>query len=126
MSTSNMKISKPKQRYKKPLSHYMKHGTNSNEETEEAFQQLTGGPLTLGRVLYSTRMCDEISQQEFAGKLGISKQALCDIEKGRRPVSIEKAAHFAEVLGQPESHFVKLALQSLVDDAGLDLTVDVA
>jgi DNA-binding XRE family transcriptional regulator len=29
-------------------------------------------------------MCDEISQTDFAKKLGVSKAHLCDIEKGRR------------------------------------------
>ena len=124
MTTKRLNVTK--NRYKKPLSHYLKQGTRTNEETDEALEQLTGGPLTFDRLLRAIRMCDEISQQDFAEKLGISKQALCDIEKGRRAVNVEKAAHFAKTLGYPESRFVKLALQALVKEAGLDLRVEVA
>lgn len=112
--------------YKKTLNHYLSHGTKSNQETTEALEQLTGGPLTLPKVLLSLRLSDEISQSEFARMLGISRQQLCDIEKGRRQVNLDKAADFAEALGYPKAHFVKLALQSLVEDAGLNLRVDVA
>jgi len=35
-------------------------------------------------------------------------------------------AEFAAALGYPEAHFVKLALQSSVDNAGLDLRVEAA
>ena len=115
-----------KRSYKKTLSHYLSHGTKNNRETNEALEQLTGGPLTLPKVLLSLRLSEEISQSEFARTLGISRQQLCDIEKGRRQVNLDKAAEFAEALGYPKAHFVKLALQSLVEDAGLDLRVDVA
>jgi transcriptional regulator with XRE-family HTH domain len=89
-------------------------------------EQISGGPLTLARVLTSIRECEEISQSEFARKLKISRQLLNDIEHGRRHVNLEKAARFARALGHPESYFIKLALQALVDEAGLDLKVDVA
>lgn len=115
-----------KRTYNKPLSHYLSKGTKNSQETSEALEQLTGGPLTLPKVLLSLRLSDEISQSEFARMLGISRQQLCDIEKGRRQVNLDKAAEFAEALGYPKAHFVKLALQSLVEDAGLNLRVDVA
>lgn len=41
-------------------------------------------------------------------------------------MNLDKAAEFAEALGYPKAHFVKLALQSLAEEAGLDLPVDVA
>lgn len=115
-----------KRLYKKPLSYYLSRGTKNSNETSEALEHLTGGPLTLPKVLLSLRLSDEISQSEFAKMLGISRQQLCDIEKGRRQVNLDKAAEFAVALGYPKAHFVKLALQSLVEDAGLDLRVDVA
>ena len=120
------KRSTKKRIYKKPLNHYLSHGTKNSQQTTEALEQLTGGPLTLPKVLLSLRLSDKISQSEFARMLGISRQQLCDIEKGRRQVNLDKAAEFAEALGYPKAHFVKLALQSLVEDAGLNLRVDVA
>ncbi|RIL07572.1 MAG: hypothetical protein DCC75_09880, partial [Proteobacteria bacterium] len=45
------------------------------------------GPLTLGQLIESIRLCDNDSQVSFARKLGISRSHLCDIEKGRKSLS---------------------------------------
>jgi hypothetical protein len=50
---------------------------------------------------------------------------LCDIEKGRRAVSVERAAEWARKLGYLEAQYVALALQAEVTAAGLDLKVKV-
>jgi transcriptional regulator with XRE-family HTH domain len=84
------------------------------------------GPLTLAGALEATRQGEGWTQAEMAEKLGISKMHLCDIEKGRRRVSPERAAHFARVLGYSEEQYVRLALQALVDDAGLRFHVELS
>jgi hypothetical protein len=48
---------------------------------------------------------------------------LCDIEKGRKSVSPERASRFARELGYSEEQFVRLALQQLVEVAGLKFQV---
>jgi len=50
---------------------------------------------------------------------------LCDIEHGRKSVSLTRAMKFAQILGYPADQFVRLALQSMVDEVGLDLQVRV-
>jgi plasmid maintenance system antidote protein VapI len=50
---------------------------------------------------------------------------LCDIEKGRKVVSPERAARFAKILGRSAEQFVRLSLQELVDEAGLKMKVNV-
>ncbi len=81
--------------------------------------------LDLGGLLESLRLGEELSQVTFARKLGISASHLCDIEKGRKIVSPERAARFAKVLGRSPEQFVRLALQGMVDEAGLKLKIDV-
>ncbi|MGE0614633.1 MAG: helix-turn-helix transcriptional regulator [Bacteriovoracia bacterium] len=71
------------------------------------------------------RLRDELSQVTFAKKLGISRQYLCDVEKGRRLVSPEQAARFAKAFGHPPSVLVQLALQDSVRASGLKLKVTV-
>jgi len=90
----------------------------------EFFESLDG-PMTLGGMLWSLRMCDEISQSEFARTLGVSRSHLCDVEKGRKVVSPERAAAWAKVLGFPATVFVKLALQEQLDKAGVKMNVQV-
>lgn len=83
------------------------------------------GELTFGGLIAAMRQADEMSQVEFAKKLGISKQHLCDIEKGRKFVSPARAAKFAKILGHSERSFVALALQDVVNQGRLKLKVTV-
>ena len=83
------------------------------------------GELTFGGMVEAMRQAEEMSQVEFAAKLGISKQHLCDIEKGRKFVSPERAAKFAKILGHSERSFVALALRDIVNQGGLKLKVNV-
>ena len=89
------------------------------------FFESIDGPMTLGGMLWSIRMCDELSQTEFARILGVSRSHICDIEKGRKVVSPERAAAWAKVLGYPDTVFVKLALQEQLDRAGVKMSVQV-
>jgi transcriptional regulator with XRE-family HTH domain len=88
-------------------------------------EKILGGPLSLGMALEGIRKGEEMSQGEFAKKIGISQQKLCDLEKGRRHVSPKRAAQFAKKLGHPVEVFVKLALQDQVNQDGLKLKVSV-
>jgi transcriptional regulator with XRE-family HTH domain len=100
--------------------------TRKKSETIRFLEEVAGRPLTLGGLLESIRLSEEISQAAFAKKLGISASHLCDIEKGRKVVSPERAARIAKILGRSQQLFVRLALQELVDEAGLKLKVDIA
>ena len=76
-------------------------------------------------MISSLRMCDEITQSEFARRLGVSRSHLCDVEKGRKLVSPERAAAWAKILGFPPTVFVKLVLQEQLDRAGVKMSVQV-
>ena len=97
----------------------------AGREALKYLETLMGGSLTLGAALSGLRKADERSLAEFAKLLGVSRSHLCDIEQGRRAVSPERAARFAQALGQSEAQFVRLALQDQVRGAGLRLTVEV-
>ena len=88
-------------------------------------EKLLGGPLTYGAALACVRGIEEASQVDFAKKLGISTAHLCDIEKGRRSVTAERAAIFAKRLGHPQAYWVKLAIQDQINRSGLKLIVEV-
>ncbi len=99
--------------------------TSETSSAMRFLESLSGGPLTLGDLLLSIRQGEEASQTDFARQLGISRSHLCDIEKGRKTVSLRRAAQFARVLGYSEAQFARLALQEMVEEAGLRLTVQV-
>jgi transcriptional regulator with XRE-family HTH domain len=84
------------------------------------------GTLSFGKMLWSIRKGDNLSQLEFSKKLRISTQNLSDIENERRAVSPEKAYFFAKRLAYSPEQFVRLALQDLIEKAGIkDLHVSI-
>ncbi len=99
--------------------------TKSTSETKRFLESLRGGPLTFGRMLESIRKADGLSQAALARRLEISRAHLCDIEKGRRKVTAERAAYFAGVLGYSVNQFVSLVLEDQLREAGLSLKVHV-
>ena len=100
--------------------------TKKKSGTMKYLERVAGRPLTLGGLIESIRLGEEMSQTAFARKLGVSSSHLCDIEKGRKVVSPQRAARFARVLGRSPEQFVRLSLQELVDEAGLKMKVNVA
>jgi transcriptional regulator with XRE-family HTH domain len=83
------------------------------------------GVISFAEMIYSYRLANEYSQVEFAKLLGITKQDLCNIEKGRKLVSVERAARFAKMLGMPEKVFAKYALQDQLTSAGIRAEVEI-
>ena len=55
----------------------------------------------------------------------VSRGPICDIEKGRRNVSLGRAATWAKLLGYSETQFIRLALEQMVAAAGLKVKITV-
>lgn len=81
------------------------------------------GRLTVAELLRSWRMGDEVSQAQFAKKLGISVQSLCDLEKGRRIPSPARAARLAKKMGYSEIALIQLALRDTLHADGFKFNV---
>jgi transcriptional regulator with XRE-family HTH domain len=96
-----------------------------NAETNAFLRELNSGPLSFGQLLGALREADSLSLTQFAARLGVSRQHLHQLESGQKRVSPERAVRFAQVLGHSEVYFVQIALQDLVNDAGVSATVEV-
>ena len=83
------------------------------------------GRRTVGAFLRSWRLGQELSQVEFARKLGLSRANLCDIEMGRKKVSAERASQIAKRLGYSVNVLVEMALEEELADGGLHFKVTV-
>ena len=97
----------------------------TKSEASKFLEKLNKGPISFGQLFESHRLCEEMSQAELARKMEISRAHLCDIEKGCRLVSAERAAKFAKVLGYPVSSFVTAALEDQLRKAGLKMRVTI-
>lgn len=100
-------------------------GSPGARDAKEFLDELRGRPMALGDYLAAVRDRDGETQTAFAGKLGITRGNLCDIEKGRRPVSLKRAAEWAKTLRLPPERMVELAIQQEVLAAGLEMKVAV-
>jgi len=100
--------------------------TNSKltKRSLKQIEKITGEKLTLGRFLWAIRKADDMTQVDFAKKLGISKQHLCDIEHNRKNISTSLAGTYAVKLGYAREQFIRLSLQDMLDREGLDYTVE--
>lgn len=97
--------------------------TKAKSDARRFLESLRGGALTFGRMIASIRLADEIQQAELARRMKISRAHLCDIENGRRSVSVDRAAQFARVLGYSANQFVALAVEDQLRKAGLKVKV---
>jgi transcriptional regulator with XRE-family HTH domain len=86
---------------------------------------MPGSTLSFGELLRSVRTRDGLSQVAMAEVLGISKAKLCDLEKGRRHVSIPRAAEFARKLGDSEEYFIKVLINEQLNEANLGLECEI-
>lgn len=89
--------------------------------------EIIGTPLTLGSVLNSIRLCEDMTLKQFSEVLGVSTSYLSDVEHGRKLVSPKKAFEYAEKLGYPSTDFVRYALQdeanSFMHEKGIHVDV---
>ena len=84
------------------------------------------GVLTLADLLFLYREDKNLTQTQMAVQLGISKQKLCDFEKGRRLPSIKAVVKWAKKLKHPKKVWVQVVLQDQFRRDNLKLKVSVA
>ncbi len=70
------------------------------------------GPISFATFILGVRTTLDLNQLEMAQKLGLSKSALCELEKGRTLVSTQTAVKYAKKAG----FSVTLALEACLQD----------
>jgi transcriptional regulator with XRE-family HTH domain len=86
-------------------------------------KSLRGKPTTFGGLLRSVRETSDLTQDEMAAKLGVSKRKVSNVERGRDRVSIKQAAEWSKLLGYPPEFLARLAAQEQIDATGVKLLV---
>lgn len=84
------------------------------------------GPLTFADLVLLQRKDKSWTQTKMADKLKISKQKLCDFEKGRRLPSIKTVAKWAKKMKQPQEVWIQMVLQDHLRQNKLNLKVSLA
>jgi transcriptional regulator with XRE-family HTH domain len=97
--------------------------STKNKLAEDVLQKLLGR-VTFGKLLKSHRLGLRLTQVQMAKTLGILKQELCNIEKGHKIISPERAKKFAEILGFSPQIFVKYAIQDQLAKIGITTEIE--
>lgn len=82
-------------------------------------------PLSFADLIVIQRTEAELTQVEMAKKLGVTKQKLCDFEKGRRIPSTKMVASWAKKLGHPQDVWVQIVLQDQLRQDNLELKISI-
>lgn len=72
--------------------------SKKTNKTLQEIEKITKIQLSFGRLIWAIRKADKLSQIDFATKLKISKQHLCDIDHERKSVSPKLTSNYAEIL----------------------------
>ena len=83
------------------------------------------GKLTVGEFLHTWRVSEEMSLADFGKLVGMSVANLCDIEKGRKGVSPERAEQIAKAIGVPHALLIRLSIEESLRAAGLKYRVEI-
>ncbi len=94
-----------------------------SKSASKVIEQMLGESFSFSTILIGLRTREDMTQQELADKLGVSKAYICDLEKKRRFVSVDRARDFARTLKEREERWVETALQDMVDRAGIKARV---
>ena len=82
------------------------------------------GFISFGKLLVSYRLGENMTQVEMAELLEISKQSLCDLEKGRTLPTIARTTHIAKKLKVLPESFIRVVIEDLLRRENLNFEVE--
>lgn len=99
--------------------------TNNNVDALE-FLKKNRGPLSLGKVLKADRLANDMTQENLATKIGVTRQAIYGFESERDFPSYKTLKKIAKIFKMDEASYVRLLVQDLMRKKGIEgYTVDV-
>ena len=82
--------------------------------------------ITLGRLMRSLRLCEDITVTAMAEKLDVNKQFLSAVENDRKQIGIEFITAFAKILDTPAEPLLEIYFRDTLRKHGLNLQVKVS
>ena len=98
-----------------------------NKKRKSATQRLEEkyGEPSFSDLLVAHRKCEGFSQVELARKLGMSRQNLCDLEKGRTTPSLERIEKISSYLGVSSIPFIEAVMKDFLKRRHKDLSLKI-
>ncbi len=87
-------------------------------------EKLIGETLSFSVMVKGYRTREGLTQEELAERLGVKKSYISNLENKRDYVTLEQAIKFAITLQEPIEVWATVALQDMIDRAGMDARVE--
>lgn len=87
----------------------------------EKYLEENFGRLTFAKALKAERTTAELTQQELADKIGVTKQAISKFEKGADFPSADTVKKIAKVFGMPYGSYIELIVQDFAEKKGFGI-----
>lgn len=76
--------------------------------------------FSLGEYIRIIRQQNDWSAKDMADKLGVSKAYVCNVETGKKGISLKKAIEFSEILKRPKEIFLYLVFSQQCSELNID------
>lgn len=90
----------------------------TTKDAKKVFEKVNG-PFSFSTFMLGIRTSLDLSQVEMSKRLGISKAALCEIEKGRTLVSPQAAVRYAKKAGFSQTVALEACFQDQLRKANI-------
>lgn len=78
------------------------------------------GPPRIGMLIRSYRTANDLTIQELAFTLGVTKGYVSNIETGKKEISLDKALDICKTLGEIKEVYARVWFEEQARNAGLD------
>lgn len=82
-------------------------------------EKVSGEEFSFSMALRSYRTREDLTQQELADLIGVTKSYISNLENKRDFVTVEQAAKFARAFKEPVTIWMTFAIQDMVDRSGV-------
>lgn len=89
------------------------------------FMRKTMGHLTVGRLIRAYRTSNDLSQDQLARKLKVTKGFLSNVETGKKKISLNKSLEIARKLKDHEDLYAQIWFEEEAREAELDVEITV-
>lgn len=85
----------------------------------KVLERLTG-PVTVAMLFRSYRFTNELSLEDMARELGVTKGFVSNVLTGKKKLSLKKTLEMARTLGEPIELYARIWFEEHAREAGLD------
>ncbi len=90
---------------------------------EQQLEKILGEKFSFAMMMRAYRTREDLTQEELSKKIKVPKSYISNLENKRDFVTVDQAKKIAKILKEPVELWVEVALQDMLDRAGINAIV---